>query len=70
MNSVAEAMTGWKNSEAAMRPLQEVFVVVNEFTGIGLPGLDGFEVARRIRRSRLTASVPLVALTGYGDQDL
>jgi PAS domain S-box-containing protein len=33
MNPVAEAMTGWKNSEATLRPLQDIFVVVNEFTG-------------------------------------
>jgi CheY-like chemotaxis protein len=33
---------------------------------IGLPGLDGFEVARELRRNPDTASVRLVALTGYG----
>jgi two-component system CheB/CheR fusion protein len=33
---------------------------------IGLPGLDGFEVAQRIRASRLNPTPYLVALTGYG----
>jgi two-component system, sensor histidine kinase len=33
---------------------------------IGLPGLDGFEVARELRRNPVTAAVVLVALTGYG----
>jgi signal transduction histidine kinase len=33
---------------------------------IGLPGIDGYEVARRLRRDPSTASMHLVALTGYG----
>ncbi len=33
---------------------------------IGLPGLDGFEVAQRIRANQLTPIPYLVALTGYG----
>lgn len=35
---------------------------------IGLPGTDGYEVARRIRRVARGASVKLVALTGYSDE--
>jgi two-component system CheB/CheR fusion protein len=33
---------------------------------IGLPGLDGYEVARRLRRLNETKGVFLIALTGYG----
>ena len=33
---------------------------------IGLPGLDGFEVARRIRSQAARKTIVLVALTGYG----
>ena len=33
---------------------------------IGLPGVDGYEVARRIRREPSLERVALVALTGYG----
>jgi CheY-like chemotaxis protein len=35
---------------------------------IGLPGLDGFEVARRIRQSQQAWAkrAKLIALTGYG----
>ena len=33
---------------------------------IGLPGIDGYEVARRLRANPATQSVPLIALTGYG----
>jgi signal transduction histidine kinase len=36
------------------------------FIDIGLPRMDGYEVARTIRRSDRGASVYLVALTGYG----
>lgn len=36
---------------------------------LGLPGLNGFEVARRIRSNPLTHHVPMVALTGYGGHE-
>ena len=33
---------------------------------VGLPGMDGFEVARRIRSESKYADICLIALTGYG----
>jgi signal transduction histidine kinase len=33
---------------------------------IGLPGIDGYEVARRLRASADTQDIRLIALTGYG----
>jgi len=33
---------------------------------VGLPEMDGFEVARRIRSSAKSANTWLIALTGYG----
>jgi CheY-like chemotaxis protein len=33
---------------------------------IGLPGMDGHEVARRLRQDPMLQSVRLIALTGYG----
>ncbi|WP_229423606.1 ATP-binding protein [Massilia frigida] len=33
---------------------------------IGLPGIDGYEVARRMRADPATSMVRLIALTGYG----
>jgi two-component system, chemotaxis family, CheB/CheR fusion protein len=33
---------------------------------IGLPGMDGYEVARRLRESGSNRNVVLVAVTGYG----
>ena len=35
---------------------------------IGLPGLDGYEVAQRIRQQAALKSIMLVALTGYGQE--
>jgi CheY-like chemotaxis protein len=43
------------------------------FVDVGLPGFDGYEVARRIRVSPGGRSLYLVAVTGYGlpsDQEL
>lgn len=34
---------------------------------LGLPGTDGYEVARRIRSTMAGAGIRLVALTGYSD---
>jgi signal transduction histidine kinase len=36
---------------------------------IGLPGIDGYEVARRMRADPAMHGVRLVALTGYGQED-
>lgn len=33
---------------------------------IGLPGIDGHEVARRLKSAADTQKIPLIALTGYG----
>ncbi|WP_422929267.1 hybrid sensor histidine kinase/response regulator [Singulisphaera sp. PoT] len=39
------------------------------FSDIGLPGLDGYELARRLRREPALGGVMLVAVTGYGSAD-
>jgi signal transduction histidine kinase len=39
------------------------------FLDLGLPGMDGYEVARRIRGQPDLCSVLLVALTGYGQEE-
>ncbi len=36
---------------------------------IGLPGIDGYEVARRMRADPATSFIRLIALTGYGQED-
>lgn len=35
---------------------------------IGLPGIDGYEVAKRVRQSDFGKEVMLVALTGWGQE--
>lgn len=39
------------------------------FLDIGLPGMDGYELARRLRANLATASSKLIALTGYGQAE-
>ena len=39
------------------------------FLDIGMPGLNGYEVARRLRADHRFEDVTLVALTGYGQQE-
>ena len=39
------------------------------FIDVGLPGVDGYEVARRIRSTAPGGRISLVALTGYGAEE-
>jgi signal transduction histidine kinase len=39
------------------------------FVDVGLPGLDGYQVAQRIRAHRGAHAIRLVALTGYGGDE-
>jgi CheY-like chemotaxis protein len=55
------------SSGVALALAQEVDVALID---IGLPGMDGHEVAKRLRQHDQTAGMVLVALTGYGrDED-
>jgi PAS domain S-box-containing protein len=60
--------------EVAYNP-QDALALVSSFApalvllDIGLPDMDGYEVARRIRASPESARVRLVALTGYGQSE-
>jgi CheY-like chemotaxis protein len=36
---------------------------------IGLPGMDGYGVARALRREPATAKTHLIAITGYGQEE-
>jgi CheY-like chemotaxis protein len=49
--------------------LVEVFVPDIAFLDIGLPAMDGYELARLLRRLPSLAHVPLVAITGYAQED-
>jgi CheY-like chemotaxis protein len=40
------------------------------FVDIGLPGLDGYEVARQVRATQASAHTRLVALSGYSGEEV
>jgi PAS domain S-box-containing protein len=58
---VRAAHTGPAGLAAALEFLPDVMLL-----DIGLPELDGFEVAKRIRQQAALRNVVLVAMTGYG----
>jgi two-component system CheB/CheR fusion protein len=60
---VTGAQTGAEAVERAAPPLDVALV------DIGLPDIDGYEVARRIRRTEHGKAAYLVALTGYGQPE-
>ena len=60
-HEVELAHTGPAGVEAAQRFRPDVVLC-----DIGLPGMDGYAVARQLRRDPETAALRLVALTGYG----
>jgi signal transduction histidine kinase len=60
---VAVAHTGPDGVEQARR-LPPHAVVCD----LGLPGMSGFEVARRLRREDATASAQLICMSGYGQE--
>lgn len=57
------AANGTKALDLAQEFLPEAI-----FCDIGLPGMDGYEVARCIRQMPALRGVRLIALTGYGNQ--
>jgi signal transduction histidine kinase/ActR/RegA family two-component response regulator len=63
-HSVRTAADGAKALEVA-----EVFAPEVVVLDIGLPVLDGYEVARRLRKTPALQHVLLIALTGYGQKD-
>ena len=58
---VAQAADGLQGVAAAQAALPAAALV-----DIGLPGIDGYEVARRLRQDPATRNIRLIALTGYG----
>jgi CheY-like chemotaxis protein len=61
-HAVVQAHDGRAGLEAAMRHQPEVIVC-----DLGLPGLDGYEVARTLREMPELRSALLIAVSGYGD---
>jgi len=60
-HEVSEAVDGPSAIEAMAREHPDI-----AFIDIGLPGIDGYEVASHVRAQSHGADVFLVALTGYG----
>lgn len=63
-NEVIIAPNGEQAIAAATRFLPKVI-----FMDIGLPGMDGYAIAKALRAQSQTAGIVLVAVTGYGQQD-
>ena len=61
--TVATAIDGYDGLRQAAAALPDIALV-----DIGLPGIDGYEVARRMRADPVTSGVRLIALTGYGQE--
>jgi signal transduction histidine kinase len=59
--AVQQAADGMQGLQMAMASVPDVALV-----DIGLPGIDGYEVARRLRANDSTRHLKLLALTGYG----
>ena len=62
---VALASDGLTGVDMALRERPDIAIV-----DIGLPGIDGYEVIRRIRSRSAGAGIHLVALTGYGAREV
>lgn len=58
---VLQSADGLDGVQQALTQLPKVALV-----DIGLPGIDGYEVARRLRANPETQAMRLIALTGYG----
>jgi signal transduction histidine kinase len=59
--TVLQAADGLSGVELARTSVPQVALI-----DIGLPGIDGYEVARRLRQMDATAAIKMIALTGYG----
>lgn len=58
--SVTEAHNGLQALERAFETSPDVIV-----TDLNIPGIDGFELTRRLRHDARTREVPVLAVTGY-----
>ena len=57
---VLEAHNGFQALERALELQPDVVV-----TDLNIPGIDGFELTRRLRKDPRTRAVPILAVTGY-----
>jgi len=57
---VAQAHNGLQALERAVENTPDVVV-----TDLNIPGIDGFELTRRLKQDSRTRDVPVLAVTGY-----
>ena len=57
---VDEAHNGLQALERALDSRPQIVV-----TDLNIPGIDGFELTRRLRQDSRTRDVPVIAVTGY-----
>jgi two-component system, chemotaxis family, CheB/CheR fusion protein len=63
-HQVISAMDGMSGFDAILENKPDVALI-----DIGLPIIDGYEVARRVRRDPSSRHLRMIALTGYGQQE-
>src|SRR5689334_25128769 len=64
-HTVLTAETAEAGLEAAARERPQVVI-----SDLGLPGIDGFDLVRRLRAHRDLGGTPVIALSGYGESAL
>ena len=57
---VDQAHNGFQALERALQSIPDVVV-----TDLDIPGIDGFELTRRLKQDPRTCGVPVLAVTGY-----
>lgn len=61
------AVPVYEGAEALLQA--KLFVPNVIFLDIGMPGVDGFDVVRELKKSDLFTSVKVIALTAWGDNE-
>ena len=63
-HEVDYAINGYAALEAARRFMPEVIIL-----DLGLPGMDGFEFCRKLKKEEALKAVRIIAVTGYGQEE-
>jgi CheY-like chemotaxis protein len=58
--SVEQAHNGLQALDRALGTLPDIVV-----TDLKIPGIDGFELTRRLKQDQRTCDIPVLAVTGY-----
>jgi two-component system, cell cycle response regulator DivK len=57
---VDQAHNGFQALDRALASIPDVVV-----TDLNIPGIDGFELTRRLKQDQRTSDIPVLAVTGY-----